>query len=179
MEIVIPKEQRAVIIKAHHNPATCEHLDISKTVARLAKVCYWPKMKKDVANYIRHCVTCLKTKPLQQPLAGQMLSAQTAVSAPWQLISADLVGPLPRSRSGYTYIFSVCDRFSKFVPLFPLRSATAANVTEQVILIYGATNKILVDNGVQFTSSLFRNMLKEYDVIIQYNANYHPQANPV
>nr|CAI5826444.1 unnamed protein product [Callosobruchus analis] len=112
-----------------------------------------------------------------------MLSKTQSISRPWQLISADLVGPLPRSSSGYAYILSVCDCFSKFVLLFPLRTPNATQVArvieDQVILVYGAPNRIIVDNGVQFKSRQFREKVAEYKVTVAFTANYHPQANPV
>lgn len=107
-------------------------------------------MKQDVANYIRRCEVCLRIKPQQKAPAGRMLSAQPTVSSPWQLVSADIVRPLPRSKSGYSYILSMCDAFSKFTLLLPMRKATAVNVVklleEQLILVYGAPHTILVDN---------------------------------
>lgn len=181
--MVVPKERRQEIIRQHHDPPTCGHLGVYKTVNRLSMRYYWPKMRYDVAKYIKSCTICLKTKPEQKPPAGMMRSQIPTVSKPWQLVSADIVGPLPRSTNRNCYILSVCDCFSKFVLLFPMRTATAATVTrlieDHVFLIFGAPNKIITDNGVQFRSHLFTNKMREYDVKICYTANYHPQSNPV
>lgn len=180
---VVPKEHRKQLIEEHHAPPTCGHAGIFKTFNRIATKYYWPKLKADVTNYIRRCNICLETKPDQKQPAGLMLSKTPTVSRPWQLVSTDIVGPLPRSSGGYSYILSVCDCFSKFVLLFPLRKATSINVTklleEQVILIFGAPNRIITDNGAQFRSRLFREKMQEYNIKISYTANYHPQANPV
>lgn len=180
---VIPKEERKSIIEEHHNPATCGHSGIFKTSARISNRFYWPKLRADVARYISTCKTCLETKPEQRRPAGLLLSKTPTVSKPWQLVSTDIVGPLPRSSSGHSYILSICDCFSKYVLLFPLRQATASKITslieEQVILIFGAPRKIITDNGAQFRSHLFKNKMEEYHIEISYTANYHPQSNPV
>lgn len=180
---VVPKESRKKIIHDHHDPPLCGHLGISKTCARIAEHFYWPKLKTDVANYIRKCTTCLETKPDQKRPIGKMLSAQPTAQRPWQLVSADLVGPLPRSRSGYVYILSVLDCFSKFILLFPLRSAKGPALCkaleDHVFLIFGAPETLIVDNGPQFRSHSFRALLENYQVKVSYTANYHPQANPV
>lgn len=179
----LPKEQRKEVIVKNHDPPTCGHLGISKTVARITEKYYWPKLKVDVAKYINNCAVCLRTKPEQKKPSGLMLSQTPTVSRPWQLVSADIVGPLPRSTSGNSYIFSVSDCFSKYVLLFPLRTATATKIVkileDQIILVYGAPNKIITDNGAQFRSNLFRDTLRKYDIKTSYTANYHPQCNPV
>lgn len=99
------------------------------------------------------------------------------------MVSVDLVGPLPRSTKGYTYILSALDCFNKFILLFPLRNTTAdfvvSNLEDHVFLIFGAPRKIIVDNGMQFRSDLFKELMEDYKVKIGYTANYHPQANPV
>lgn len=180
---VVPKDFRKTVIREHHDPPHCGHLGVFKTAARISERFYWPKLRADVANYIRHCVTCLQTKPEQKPSAGRMLSKQPTAERPWQLVSVDLVGPLPKSSSGYMYILSVLDCFSKFVLFFPLRRATTPAIVksleDQVILIYGAPETIIVDNGPQFRSSIFRKLMENYSVTISFTPNYHPQANPV
>lgn len=181
--IVVPKDQRTEVIQKCHDLPTSGHLGVQKTLGRISSQWYWPKMRADVAKYIRRCDTCLRTKPEQKAPIGHMLSKVPSVSKPWQLASADIVGPLPRSSGGYSYILSICDCFSKFVLLFPLRKATALTITklieEHVILVFGAPNKIITDNGTVFRSRLFQEKMKEYQIKIAYTAAYHPQANPV
>lgn len=181
--LVVPKPQRSKVIQECHDPPTSGHLGVFKTHARVSTRWYWPKMRADISNYVRRCQTCMMTKPEQKPSMGHMLSKTPTVTKPWQLASADIVGPLPRSSNGYSYILSICDCFSKFVMLFPLRKATANAimkiVEEQIILVFGAPNQIITDNGTVFRSRIFQDKMAEYHIKIAYTANYHPQANPV
>lgn len=181
--LVPPRNQRTKIIRENHDPPTCGHLGIFKTASRIAQRYYWPNMKQDVARFVGRCHTCLKTKPTQRSPCGLMLSQQPTCVRPWQIVSVDLVGPLPRSSSGYSYILSVYDLFSKFVLFFPLRKATANGVVrwleDHVILVFGAPSKLIADNGPQFRSKLFKDLAERYGILIRYTANYHPQANPV
>jgi hypothetical protein len=50
-------------------------------------------MREDVCRYVRRCPDCASVKP-EQP-AGTM-GSRPEISRKWQLISADLLGPLPR-----------------------------------------------------------------------------------
>lgn len=177
---VVPRGDREKLILDTHN-SSC-HTGVYKTFNKLAEKYYWPKMRYDVASVIRRCKVCHSIKPEQRRPTGLMLSSQTSISRPFELLCADLVGPLPRSNSGYQYIFVVADCFSKFPLLFPLRNAKAPQIVrlleEQVFLMFGCPRAIIVDNGVQFRSKEFVSLMKSYNVTIKYTALYHPQANP-
>lgn len=180
--LVVPKENRKSVIKDLHDPPTSGHLGVSKTLHRIAARYYWPKMAADVRKYVGRCKTCLEIKSDQKAPIGHMASQQPTALAPWKLLSVDLVGPLPRTTAGNSYILSILDCFSKFILLFPLRTATASKVTqilEEQILLFGAPERIIVDNGVQFRSNVFKGKAQEYGIKLLFTANYHPQANPV
>lgn len=180
-KIVVPKDKRSNLLHQSHDIPTSGHLGVYKTFHRLANQYFWPKMKHDVASYIRKCQTCIKTKPEQKAKAGEM-GGHSQISIPWEVISLDLIGPLPRSTKGYQHILVVVDLFSKFSLCFPLRKATATKVVEHlensVFLLFGAPKKIISDNGVQFRSKEYRQLLNQYQVQPAFVSLYHPQSNP-
>lgn len=180
--LVVPKNQRKSTIELNHDVATAGHLGVHKTFARLGQKYYWPKMKADVAKYIRSCLVCSAQKPEQKAPAG-LLSGRPNVSRPWELICVDIVGPLPRSTKGNCFIFSVMDYFSKFTLFFPLRQASTSRITKilenNVFLLFGVPRVIVCDNGQQFTSREFKKIAQDYGCRLAYTAFYHAQANAV
>lgn len=180
-KVVVPKSHRTEIIRNHHDPPTSGHAGVYKTYDRVGRKFYWPKMRSDIANYIRSCRVCLATKPVQKPPSGLMCS-RTDVSRPWELISLDIVGPLPRSSNGYKYILSIQDYFTKFCLFLPMREATASGITrlieEHVFLLFGVPRTLITDNGKQFISKEFSKLMNAYKVKHFRTANYHPQADP-
>lgn len=70
--------------------------EVFKTFHKLAEGHYWPKMRYDVASFVRHCKVCESIKPEQKRPVGLMSSAQTSISRPFELLCADIVGPLPK-----------------------------------------------------------------------------------
>lgn len=137
-------------------------------------------MKADVAKYVRGCKVCLANKPEQKAPAG-LLSGRPDVKRPWELVSVDLVGPLPKSTSGHIYILSVQDYFSKFCLFIPLRSATgklvARNLEDRVFLVFGVPRCLLTDNGKAFICREIKELAKAYDIKLIQTPLYHPQAN--
>lgn len=99
---MVPKSHRLEIIRAYHDPPTSEHAGVYKTYHRVARKFYWPKMKLDIARYIRTCQVSIANKPEQKAPADLMCSHQN-VFRPWELISVDVVGPLPRSSNECMY----------------------------------------------------------------------------
>lgn len=179
---VVPKQFRTSIINENHDSMSACHAGVFKTFERLKSRYYWPKLRSDVARYVRNCSICLKHKPSLKSPAG-LLGKHPEATRPWQMISVDLFGPLPRSSQGYKYIYVVTDTFSKFSLFFPIRNATAAAVTriteEQVFLIFGCPQYLICDNGKQFQSKLLKKLCENYKTSIIFTPYYHAQSNPV
>nr|XP_012234646.1 PREDICTED: uncharacterized protein K02A2.6-like [Linepithema humile] len=126
----VPKNQRLSVLKRLHDDPTAGHLGITKTIARIAQIYYWPGMFREIAKYVRCCENCLAFKITQEKPAGNLHTAP--VIAPWQQASVDLIGPLPRSKQGHTWLLTILDRFSKWIEMVPLRRATATNLARKV-----------------------------------------------
>lgn len=177
----VPKSGRREVIERFHDNELGGHLGGFKTLRRIQDQYYWPGMSADVGRYVSRCETCLAQKPLQRAEHG-LMGKQRKATQPWQLACIDIMGPFPRSRKGYKYLLVIVDTFSKFPLLFPLRSATAAEVTrnleEGVFLMFGAPKTLISDNGTQFCSREYCKLLEEYGVTPWRTPLYHPQSNP-
>lgn len=181
-KLVVPKDHRHAILKDHHDDPRSGHLGSYKTYWRLHEKYAWPKMRYDVAKYVRSCPTCAQQKPEQKPPAG-LMGTRPTIERPWQMVSLDFMGPFPRSKEGYTYLIVLCDYFSKYVLTCPVRSAKASSLIrfleEQVFLTYGVPESLICDNGPQMRSKEFRQLCEKYHTRICYTAYYNPKADPV
>lgn len=157
------------------------HFGRFKTYKKLQEKYYWPAMEEDVRRYCQGCETCKSTKHPNTNRTPRM-GRQKLASVPWQVISVDFIGPLPRSRTGNSVLLVVTDLFSKFILIQPLKEAkTQALVTfleNMVFLMFGVPEVLISDNGSQFKSKEFEKFLAKYHVTHWKNANYHPANNP-
>lgn len=179
-KLVVPKDCRQKVLVECHDAPTAGHTGMYKTFHRTSQLYYWPKMRADITEYVRRCVICQSQKPTLKVPAG-LMGRRPFVHQPWQLISVDFM-EFPKSSRGHEYLLVVTDYFSKFVILHPMRTATATKLCEfienEVFLKYGVPQYLICDNGRQFISNDFKNLMSNYSVKIMYNALYHPQNNP-
>lgn len=180
---VIPHENRQEIIRQNHSEPTAGHLGIFKTHKRLSLNYFWPGMLQDVTNFVTNCDACLAHKHPNHATLGTMGRPKDC-SRPFQMISMDLVGPLPVSRKQNTFLLVITCCFSKYCVLFPIRRATAdiiARILEDnIFLVHGIPSTVLMDNGKQFTSNTIRNLLSSYNIPnVFYTPLYTPQVNTV
>lgn len=180
---VIPREQREQTLALCHSEPTAGHFGVFKTYKRLALRFYWPGMHSDVVNFISRCDICLAYKLPTHGTLGKM-GRPKDVSRPFQVLSIDLVGPLPNTRRQNKYIFVITCCFAKYCLFFPLRRATAdlvcKHLENDVFLVHGIPQTIILDNGCQFISHELDRVFKKYKIPnINFTPKYTPQINTV
>lgn len=179
---VVPQSWIKRVLDEGHSEPTSAHLGIAKTRERILQRYFWPKMSRDIKNYVRQCTVCIQSKTRQglnnQGLMGKFKFA----NAPFQMISLDFVGPLPRTTLQNTVILVITDWFTKMVSLFALRQAKANKVVEilekRIFLEYGVPEIVIMDNGRQFVSKELMTLFDKYRISkVWFNSYYHPQNN--
>jgi RNase H-like domain found in reverse transcriptase/Integrase zinc binding domain/Integrase core domain len=177
---IVPKSQiKEVLVDNHDN---CGHLGIQKTLERIRQRFYWAKMKLGIEEYISQCETCKKSKINRKSNAEPMGNPRVA-SSPFEILSIDFIGPLPRSKHGNTALLVVLDWFSKYVWYLPMRKQCSKKTVEflekEIFLKFSTPKIIICDNGPQFKSKAFHALAEKYNTNLQFSANYHAQNNPV
>jgi hypothetical protein len=176
----LPRELIVDVIREAHDSATSVHGGIHKTLEKIQREYYWPKMYQDVREYINNCSICKETKPrnnIQRP----PMYTQSKSDRSFQKIYSDLIGPYPKSKLGNVGALIVLDNLTKFPLLFPLKNMKASGIIKHfendVFSIFGVPEKVWTDNGKQFTSHAFQTFLQKYGVDHTLNAFYSPHPN--
>ena len=172
--------QRRLIHEVHDTP-TGGHMGLHKTMMRLSTTCWWPGMKRMIADYVQGCVTCAATKPSGQKPAGT-LRPLPIPARPWQVISIDFVGPLPKTKDYYDHVLVVVDKFSKMAHFIPTTTNVTAKRTaelliDHVVKHHGLPEAIISDRGTQFTAQLFQEVWSALGTDLRMSTSYHPQTD--
>jgi IS30 family transposase len=91
-----------------------------------------------------------------------------------------LVGPFKKAKGGFTHIFIIVDKFTKWVKVKPAASITAAKEVEfirEIMYKFGIPYNIITDNGTQFTMREFMDFCADPGIKINYASVSHPQSN--
>lgn len=178
-KLCVGESDRIRVLKENHCDVTAGHFGNRKTYNRISQRYYWPGMFKDVKQFVNRCHDCLQIKSSQQKPAGQMHTAQT--HTPWEIVTVDFVGPLPRSSKLNKHLLVIQDKFTKWVECVPMREATAVGlkkaIRERIFSRFGWPKKLISDNGAQFTSKAFTKFLEENFVFHVLTPPYSPQCN--
>ena len=109
------------------------------------------------------------------------LHSNESPEAPWEIISIDIIGPLPES-NGKDAILTIVDRFSKMIHIFPISSTiTSKGVAQifhdQVFKLHSTPKKVISDRGSQFISSFMRDLYALLNIEANPSTAYHPQTD--
>ena len=138
---------------------------------------WWPELKEDIKEYVQGCFKCQQNKVQHQRKAGELHPLEIP-KGPWQEMSIDIIGPLPKS-NGMNAIVVTIDWFTKMIRL----KATTMNILAEGIAkiyrdkiwkLYGIPRKILSDRGLQFASKFMEELTKALGTKRQLSTAYYP-----
>lgn len=124
---VIPESMVENVIRVNHDEMG--HVGIDKTIHGVLNHYWFPCMKIRVKQHIENCVKCLSYSIASGKMEGELEIVEIK-DLPMHTIHVDHFGPLEETKNGYKYILVAVDAYTKYIWLFPCRSAT----TNQVII---------------------------------------------
>jgi hypothetical protein len=186
-QIVVPdaetegKQLRQHLISQYHDTLWSGHLGITKTLKALQIHFWWPRMNKQVTQYVRTCVSCQRNKPTNMLPAG-LLQPLAIPNSKWESISMDFITCLPTTTQGNDAIVVFVDRLSKLVHLQPCKTTiTAMEFASvfmwQVFRLHGMPREIVSDRDTRFVSEFWRNVCTMLGVQQSMSTAFHPQSD--
>ena len=177
-KLCVPKSLIAKAIELVHVNQAC-HDGIKRCIQRASTIFTWPGLTKDIKDFIDSCKLCKTLKPSHIPKV--LLRAYPEVTAPFQRVCMDLIGPLPRTKNNKTFILVMVDVFTHYTELCPLAnksaSAVAKAIVGQLINRHGCVETILTDQGKEFQNAILTEICKNLKINKLNISAYHPSAN--
>ena len=170
--IVLPKCLVGDALRLAHEG----HMGIQKTKQYLRSCLWFPKMDSLVEALVNRCLPCqaVTSTKHREPLHMTPLPPE-----PWQLVAADIFGPLP---SGEKVLVLKCLR-SKWpeIGIFLRNQSTNADgviaAMEKMFAVHGIPDVVRTDNGPPFNSKAFKNFSKKVGFHTQKVTPLWPEAN--
>ena len=100
------------------------------------------------------------------------------VYEPFTKVVIDIVGPLPKSKKGNEYILTLCatTQYPDAIPIRNTKTKTLLPVLEKVFTTFGIPKIVQFDQGSNFTSHLFQQVMDRLGVVQYLSSAYHPQS---
>jgi hypothetical protein len=178
-QVVIPQKHRKEVLKlAHENPLS-GHLGVNKTVDRIRRYFYWPRLQADVQAFCKVCHTCQVAGKPNENIPVAPLKPIPVIGEPFQKIIVDCVGPLPKSKSGHEYLITIMCVATRYPEAFPLRNITARQVIpvmNKFFTTFGFPKEVQSDQGSNFMSKEFQKTLKGLGIQHVVASAYHPES---
>ena len=178
-QVVVPKEYRKEIVSMAHDLPLGGHLGVNKTVNKILKQFFWPGLRTEVARYCKSCHTCQMVGKYKADPPVAPLQPIPVFGEPFSKVVIDCVGPLPKTKAGNQYLLTVMCASTRYPEAFPLRNIRAPSITKVLMKFFttfGLPVEVQSDQGSNFTSGLFQQVLYELGIRQITSSAYHPES---
>lgn len=180
--LFIPESLKDYIVSSFHDKSESGgHFNWKKTLSKISRRYYWPKMHIFIKEKCMSCEICQRKRT---NLRNREILNPVHVKAIFAVTHLDLNGPIHRSRSGMQHIMCVIDHYSKFAICTALPDCTAITVAKalmnECILKYGTMTKLVTDNASYLRGDLMKELTRLMGVNHHFtSANRHESNGEV
>jgi hypothetical protein len=163
----IPQEKTEIIAQVHG--FTAGHGGWQRTYNRLQEylqrqnIPSWRGIIKDVRKFVQECPACQKLQELK-PLINARRFSSVEVLLPMHTLNMDCItGLKPDNTFKFDTLLVIIDKFSRWVELYPLASASAAEVARALLQHfgrYGLPTRLQSDQGPEFVNDVISEFLR-------------------
>ncbi len=143
--------------------------------------------KEAVRQICSSCITCHQNKPTNKTFG---ISSGTVSSfMPFEKVHVVIYGPIKselydsESENDKTYFLSIIDNFLKVLELVAISDIKACTITgaflENWLYKYPIPKTVVTDQGTQFLSNYFEDLLEKFDIYHHKCLAYNPMGNSI
>ncbi len=172
-------EMRESILKGLHDEVG--NWDLNSTYSFVRDRFWWPNMRQEVANFLKSCDICQKTKPVnRKELAGRI-----PISGLFHTWCIDFAWPLPRTNAGNQYLILTVEQISKWLFALPIPTELFNSlgvmkfVKKEIIMAFGPLQYILSDNDLKLDCKAVQDFTHRFNIQWKCTSTYNPQGNRV
>ena len=179
--LCIPKGPiRLKLLQESHDCFYSGHMGRDRTFWKLSQNFYWPRMGKDVKDFVLSCESCQRNKSGKTKTG--LLQPLPLPERPWVDISMDLIVGLPLTEKGHDAIFTFVDRLTKYTHLIPTKSTITAEGAARVYIdhvfsVHGLSKTIVSDRDPRFTAAFFKELFSILGSQLKMSTANHPQTD--
>ena len=179
LQLVLPTEFQADVLRSLHEGATSAHLGEEKMLQQLKERFYWPGCTNAVKDYCATCAICCTRKSAAPKRRAGLQTIQAGY--PLQVVCVDIMGPLPETDQGSKYVLVAVDYFTRWVEAYGIPNQEAMTVARKLVdemfCRFSPPEQLHSDQDRQFESALVKEICNILGVKKTHTTPYHPQGN--
>jgi hypothetical protein len=126
-QVVIPKDSVSRILDIELCPPSAGHPGALRMFQTIRRTCFWPRTSEDVYETVRMCDVCARNRIAEKRNTNPL--KLFPAKRPLESVAMDILGPIPRTKHGNSFLLVIADRYSNFTKTIPLRMVTALSVS--------------------------------------------------
>ena len=154
--LCIPYSLREKVFHHAHTDKLAGHFGISATLKRVRARFHFPEMQLFISAMTMSCQACIQK--IKFPANQKSVFISRELSAPFQKISWDIVGKLPKSPDQNVFLLTMIDQFTRWPEAVPLPDKSAQSIAKALfstrISRYGVISQLHGDNSLENRSEL-------------------------
>lgn len=154
------------------------HCGQKKLYAKIRERFYWHYLTRDVAEFVRNCERCKRTKVVKYTKEPMVLTPTP--QRPFDCIIIDTIGKLKKTPNDFEYAVTIVCDMSKYLVASPVKNKSANEVAkaifEKFILVYGPIKQIRTDMGTEYCNEIIRELCKLMKIEFSNSTAYHHET---
>lgn len=182
--LVVPASLSLFVVYYLHCCLGAGHQGRDKLLARVRESYFIPNVTSVVDSVLSSCTYCARSHKVSHPTFPVGFEV---VKRKFELVSIDIMVPSRRDKSDgpivhdYLYVLVIQCCYSRYLRLVPLKTkaadAVARAVAQEWILVFGAPERLRVDNAKEFTGALMKELCALLGIRLSPIVTYNPQSN--
>eukprot|EP00731_Ephydatia_muelleri_P039068 Em1080g2a len=160
-QLVLPDRLQEEALRDLHQGAVGGHIGEEKMIHRLKERLYWPGCTEAVREWCRNCRSCATRKTTAPKRRAHLQTINAGY--PMQIVSVDLMGPLPETEDGCKYVMEA--------------KTVAKKLVDKMFCRFTPPEQLHSDQGRQFESELLKEICTLLHIRKTRTTPYHPQCN--
>ncbi|GBG76641.1 hypothetical protein CBR_g22858 [Chara braunii] len=157
------------------------HFGMAKTYTNLLRQFDWSGMKGTAENFVVECQVYQRINPSRQKPMG-LLTPLPIPDGPGESVSIDFTDTGKVSKSGYSQVMVIVDRFFKFLNLIPLpphapTELVIRELQQKYILLFRTPKTLVSDRDPRFISTEWKDFTSQLGIKLCMTSGRHPEAN--
>ena len=178
-QLAIPVAYVKQIMQAYHDMPAGAHKGFISTLESIRYKYFWPKMSTQIADYIRTCDICARSKRAQDTVKMPLtLREQFPI---FYAAHMDVLSLHIDYKNGFSKLLCIIDSFSGITELIPIRAETGAEVAKAFFnsfcLRYAIPRILYTDRHMSFKSNFLAELAKLLGYKHTFISTLHPASN--